>query len=234
MSSLITNLIWIDSNIDSNENKIIVEYLSKEFSYLNIIKFKDIKLALNYILNIKYKIIIILISGRFYNDYINSINANLDKINCIPISIIFTSMNMKNIFLGKDKSDFPLSKETIKSINDPFYNPGGIYIEVNEIFNFLESYSKKFPIFYEKNNKFNKENNNNNNYYVENNIVTDNLILHSLINKLIKNENYNIINIDNEIKIFKDLLINYLFDNENIYELFFPLIKIENIPFKIL
>ena len=240
MSSLITNLIWIDLNIESLENQKFFESISQRFPYLNIIKFKEFKHALYYILKIQYKIVFVIISGRFYNDFFNSLNANLDKIFCIPISIIYTSEKMEKIFLGKEKSDFPLnylSEQAKKSFNHPFYNAGGFKTNQNDIINFINDYSKKFPVFNKKNviNNFNKKNeNNNNNYIIEHNIIPDKLILPSLINILIKKENYKNNNIEKDIKILKDLLINYLDDDENVYELIFPLIRIEDIPYKIL
>ena len=242
MSSLITNLIWIDVNIESSENQKFFETISHRFPYLNIIKFKEFKHALYYMLKIQYKIVFVIISGRFYNDFFNYLNANLDKNFFIPISIIFTSDKMEKILLGKEKSDFPLnlSEQTKKLFNHPFYNPGGIKSNQNDIINFINDYSKKFPVFNKKNNiinNFNKKNennnNNNNNYIIEHHIITDKLILPSLINILIKKENYKNINIENDIKILKDLLINYLEDDENVYELIFPLINIEDIPYKI-
>ena len=242
MSSLITNLIWIDVNIESSENQKFFETISHRFPYLNIIKFKEFKHALYYMLKIQYKIVFVIISGRFYNDFFNYLNANLDKIFFIPISIIFTSDKMEKILLGKEKSVFPLnlSEQTKKLFNHPFYNPGGIKSNQNDIINFINDYSKKFPVFNKKNNiinNFNKKNennnNNNNNYIIEHHIITDKLILPSLINILIKKENYKNINIENDIKILKDLLINYLEDDENVYELIFPLINIEDIPYKI-
>ena len=241
MSSLITNLIWIDFYIDTKENQSILDTISKKFPYLNIIKCKEIKHFLYYILKIQYKIVLVIIAGRYYNDYINSLNANLDKIFCIPISIIFTSDKMEKIFLGKEKSEFPLnlSEQAKKSFNHPFYNPGGIKTLQNDIINFIYDYSNKFPVFNKKINDFNNFNKKNekdniNNYFIEHNIITDKLILPSLINNLIKNENHKNIKIENDFKILKDLLINYLHDDENIYELFFPLVSIEEIPYKII
>ena len=89
--SLINNLIWIDSNLDTNENKRILETLS---SKLNVIKCNNIKQAFNHILKIQYQTVFVVISGKFYNDYIKELNINIDKIVCIPISIIFTTQNM--------------------------------------------------------------------------------------------------------------------------------------------
>ena len=231
--SLIKNLIWIDSNLDTNENKRILETLS---SKLNVIKCNNIKQAFNHILKIQYQTVFVVISGKFYNDYIKELNINIDKIICIPISIIFTTQNMENFFLGKEKLNFPLSEETKKSINHPFYNPGGIAVIEKPLFYFIEKYTLNFPIL-NKNLKKKKENYNNN-FFIENNIDTNNLILPSLINKLINkekyNEKHNEININDVIYNLKIFLKDHSYDDENVYELFLPLIEIEKIPFKII
>ena len=84
------------------------------------------EVAFDFILScVNFKLLFIIISGRLYPDYFQLLNKNIKFVRCLPISIIFTSHRIKNIFISQ-KSQYYLSDEVLKSINNPFYNLGGV------------------------------------------------------------------------------------------------------------
>ena len=70
----------------------------------------------------------IIVSGRFYEDFISAFEENLSEIYIVPKIIIFTSS--KKTFLKKNKN-YDVKKK------NSFYYLGGIKTSIEEIINFL-------------------------------------------------------------------------------------------------
>ena len=121
------NILWVDSNVDSEENISYIEEL-KSLGYYKIRSFKEIDESIEYIKTIEFEETIIIVSGSLYIPFINSFKINLSDIYVIPKIIIFTS----NIEKFKNNLEY---QNII--INHPFYNVGGLQDSFKEIKNFI-------------------------------------------------------------------------------------------------
>ena len=128
----ITKIIWIDPNVDSEENEYYLKELKKLKNKL-ISPFKDIESALKFIKKLIFSETYIIISGSLYNDFIEQFKKNLKKIFIIPKIIIFTSN--KERFLDNNKN--------YNDNYNSFYNVGGIQTSFKDVKNFV---SKPLPI----------------------------------------------------------------------------------------
>ena len=121
-----SNVIWIDEDVDSCINKIY----SKELESMLLFKvklFKKVIEAINYLKTIKFEETKIIISGRLYSEFVKTFKENILEMYVIPIIIIFTRNREKFIQYNPDyyKKD------------NYFYNFGGIAIIFDEIKKFL-------------------------------------------------------------------------------------------------
>ena len=79
--------IWIDSNINNEEN---LEY-SKELlkKYPNIALFTKVEDALNIFKKIKFHITFIIVSGSLFLEFIEKLKGIISEISAVPKIIIF-------------------------------------------------------------------------------------------------------------------------------------------------
>ena len=134
----IKHLIWIDPNIDNDENQNYLKSMKESLS--NIECFKTTDEGINYIKKIRFESSKIILSGRLYFEFIKKFKENIKNLYLIPKIAVFTG-NKKN-FLEYNKNN----KENMNIINDPFYNIGKInesYKEIKE-FLFLQKSNEKF------------------------------------------------------------------------------------------
>ena len=141
-----TFIIWLDPNIDGEENESYSEELSIEAF---IIKRKTVKGAMKEIYNIFFQDVFIIVSGSLFLEFYNEFKANLYRISIVPKIVIFTS-NAKGFenSLGENK----------KIIDNKFYNIGGIKTDLEQIKQFIKYYSikkNKDPIKIDGENSFN-------------------------------------------------------------------------------
>ena len=137
-----TFIIWLDPNIDGEENKSYSEELSIEAF---LIKRKTVEGAMTDIYNIYFKDVFIIVSGSLFLEFYNEFKENLYRISIVPKIVIFTS-NAKEFenSLGENK----------KIIGNKFYNIGGIKTDLEQIKQFIKYYSikkNKDPIIIEEN-----------------------------------------------------------------------------------
>ena len=125
------NIIWIDQKIENKEN---TDY-SKELESLKLLKhkFKNVEDAFEYIKEIKFKEVKIIISGRLYKEFVKSFKNNINEMYCAPKIIVFT-MN-KDSFLDYN--------EDFDDEQNKFYTFGGIATKFDEVKMFLQN--KKEP-----------------------------------------------------------------------------------------
>ena len=95
------DLIWLDESINDEMNRILIDKLKIIFT-----NFKGCQ-SLNecfenfYQTNsTNYKIIIVIVSGKYFGRYVQKIRENINKIINIPYTFIFTSTYFKNILLN--------------------------------------------------------------------------------------------------------------------------------------
>ena len=127
MSSI--RIIWIDENIDKEE----YEDYKKELNSLEYIKLDYCKTIENGIIclkNIEFAKTKIIISGKLYINFITKFKENIRDILTIPKIIIFSANKEKFI---EDNKNYE------STINNSYYNYGGIQSTFKEIKSFLKA-----------------------------------------------------------------------------------------------
>ena len=124
---VISNIIWIDQNVDNEENNGYLKEL-QNYNYFKIKCFKNIDEAINEIKKIEFEETYIILSGKLYITFIEKFKENLKDMYIIPKIIIFTGNKEKFIEYNKEYSSI---------LNHPFYNLGGIKTSFNEIKQFI-------------------------------------------------------------------------------------------------
>ena len=144
-SMKIKNIIWIDQKIKNYENQVYLKLMRDKFQNINIFSCETLEDGIKNLLNIKYELVFVCTSGRLYQSYLKKLKEITNDLYCLPISVIFTSNEFKQVLIGLKKNDdpnHPLDEEIKDLILDPFYDPGGIlddYIQVeNFLYNFIE------------------------------------------------------------------------------------------------
>ena len=213
------NIIWIDPNINNDENK---EY-SKKLKLMNMGSvglFTKIDESLEYLKKIKFNDTKIIISGRLYSDFIKNFKVNILDMYIAPKIIVFTS----------NRDRFIENNEDYKDITNIFYTNGGVACEFNEVKVFLEKDSidiqenETEPIktneTYDLQLTFE--------YIDKKEKLMLPLLFKSLIDKTTNKdmENYN--------KYNKSVFEKYSNQNEKIKTLFGPIKSMRNIPIEIL
>ena len=109
--------IWIDKEIENEENKYHYNVLFKQKN-IDCKKFNNIEDGFDFLNNEEnnFKEIVIIISGRLFNEFYYKIKNNLDLIKCSPTIIVFTrksdlfinQLKMNNIYYNNDIFDTKL------------------------------------------------------------------------------------------------------------------------------
>ena len=123
-------LIWIDKNVNNNENK---EYKEKIINNLNydIKSFDSVSKAIDFLKKIEFIKTYIICSGKAYIIFIKKFIENINKFMICPKIIIFTSDKKKYLEMNQNNNDLFL--------NHSFYNSGGIEDTYEEIEKFLKN-----------------------------------------------------------------------------------------------
>ena len=214
------HIIWIDKNINNEENQKYVTDLKKR--NFKVDTYDDIYMGLNEILlnkNNYFKDIYVILSGYFYQDFILQFKTYLMDICIVPKIVIFTS----------DKKSFSNNNSNIKDIiENKFYNLGGIqtlFKDIYEDFIIKKLWKKNYKI---ENNKSLKSDIEKEQYtfeYIDNEKELYLPVFYKALIKLNKND------------IF-DELTHYLYhtykEKEKVKELLEPIDGIPEIPIEIL
>ena len=124
-----TNVIWIDENLDSEENKKYTKELNS-FGSLIVRLFKNLDKAIEYLKYIEFQETKIILNGELYHKFVKKFEENIiDK--CVAPKIIILTSN-KEIFIENNK-DY---------LNNEFFNFGGIVDNFQEVIKFLKDESK--------------------------------------------------------------------------------------------
>ena len=145
LSSITKKVIWLDENINNEENQLLFNKLQKIFINSKGFQLLDEGFETFYKKNTKgFKIIFVIVSGKLFGKYVQKIKENINKIINIPYTYIFTSNNFKQILLDQliDKEHI-LSYDTKIAVNNGFYNPGGVYDSFDELLGVMKKMSKK-------------------------------------------------------------------------------------------
>ena len=225
-------IFWIDKEIKNKENpknkKIIETFFQKPVN-----AFDNLNDAFLLIKKNKFTFIYILISGKLYQNYLDMLQKEINKIYCIPITIIFTSDYFKKTLLQKQKNttDILISKNTFNSINDNFYNLGGVCDNLNDVIIFIRNFNNILENLIKNRQEIkNTEDIDYSNCFVFEYVDNiDKLILPSIYNELDELSNIN----DNEIDEFNKFFIenHYIKKYDN---LMLPLLKFTHVPYEII
>jgi len=126
--NLNSKVIWIDKNIDNEENAKFIEKLESTFE-LNIGLFKDVSNAIHYMQNLRFEETKVIISGSFYKEFLEKFKEKISYICIAPKVIVFTSSSQKFFNYNKEYQN----KENI------FYSFGGVATKFEEIIRFLKN-----------------------------------------------------------------------------------------------
>ena len=201
-------IIWIGNKINNKENTSHLKYIQEHELYkaynLMIIPFENLEVAFDFILSqINFKLLFIIISGRFYSDYLDLLNQKKNSIKCVPICTIFTS----------------------NKINSNFYNLGGVSSYFDYCVNFIFNIYKILFTNLTKKTKEEKKNSYEGCLTFECISSKNQLILLFLYAELISGEEVSF----NEIQILENFLLSN-HKEEKIANLIIPLHYIRKIP----
>ena len=207
---VLSNIIWIESNIEGNEYLKEIESLG----YYKINFYKNINEAIMQIKNIEFEETIIIVKGDLYFEFIEKFQDNLKNFYIIPKIIIF--VENKEEFINKNKD-----KEYL--LNHPFYNSGGIIASFEDIKKFILNptinIKKKLVLNREDEGQLVFE-------YID---CKEKLLLPLLYKTLIE------VTPNDKIEEFTDFLYNkYAKNNKELKKLFDSFKDLSNIPFELL
>ena len=77
---LVKDLIWIDKNIDNNENQGYIKIMKEKYN-INCVQFKDVEQAFQYMMNsLKFKVILLMVSGSLFSTYMKAFDNYKNKL----------------------------------------------------------------------------------------------------------------------------------------------------------
>ena len=221
----IKKIFWIDEKVNENYNKKYQQKLKDKFN-LELKEFEDFQKGFDEIKNLGFEFIYLIISGKYFQTYVESIDSNLETLKTIPITIIFTSKYFKDYLLGKkEDKQFQLKKKTLEAIRNPLYDLGYVTINVKEIIKFIENFENNLTEKFEETINFKRDFKSELTFERVNSI--QNLILPSLYNQ-IEVQDLNIYKTDID-EMNRHIFSNYR--KKDIFKILLPLFKFNiNIP----
>ena len=123
------NVIWIDSDLDNEENRIFIKELSSNGSY-NVGFFQNVDKAIEHMRYIYFEETKLIVSGKLYPEFVQKFKENIIDMYIAP----------KIIILTKNKQSFISSN--IYNQNNTFYNFGGVVDTFQEVQKFLHDENK--------------------------------------------------------------------------------------------
>ena len=200
------NVIWIDENLDTEENK---KYADELYSFGSLIVrlFKNLDKAIEHMKYIEFQETKVILSGKLYPEFVKKFKENIIDMCVAPKIIIFTKNKQKFIENNKNYQ------------NNPFYNFGGVVDKFEEVKNFLKNEYKVKKLINVDDIQLTFE-------YID---KKEKLFLPLFFKTLIDNVSKN-----NTDKYTTTLFDEYSKDNEEIIELLGPIKSISDIPVEIL
>ena len=125
------NIIWVDKNINNDENKRFQEILKKEFL---LFVFANIQDVIEKLKEIEFEYTFVITSKTFFPILIEEYKKEFKNLYVIPKIIIFT--HFKYDFIEEYKQTLP--------INDPIFNSGGVFDNFDQLYEYLSSQNSNF------------------------------------------------------------------------------------------
>ena len=108
------NVLWIEPDLETDENMKNNRDLKNISNYLNFQSFKQVKEAIDHLKSIKFQETYIIIRDKIFSELIKYFKENLDFMYIIPKIIIFS----------KDKKNFIKNNKDFKNEDNKFYQDG--------------------------------------------------------------------------------------------------------------
>ena len=218
-------IYWIDKDINNKENLQHQKYFKSQLGNFMLKTYKNIQEFFSEIIQIKFKIIFVVVSGDLYSDYYFELKKIRKELTSVLLTIIFTSKQFKKILLKEEENKYEIKPEILNSIKDSYYNYGGVTADKDDVVNFIKAFlGLKYKPDLDYSNALTFEMIEDNNY--------EQLIFPSLFGNIEMRENY----IEEEdIDNFNDLLIKkHDYTVRGISELITLYKKIGNIPLELM
>ena len=123
------NVIWIEPDLETDENMKNNNDLKNISNYLNFQSFKQVDKAIEHLKSIKFQETYIIIRDKLFSELIKYFKENLELMYIIPKIIIFSS----------DKKNFIENNKEFQNEENKFFQNGGIKTDFNEIKNIISS-----------------------------------------------------------------------------------------------
>ena len=136
-------LIWIDKMINISKEGLINRFSIKHLT--------TIKEGIEELKSIKFQHCYVILSGSFFQDYVDIMKEEGKNLKCIPNVFVYTSENFKKI---------NIKEETLKYVNDGFFNRGGIFSEMAKIISRINELEKENDINVKNSDIYNDDKNN--------------------------------------------------------------------------
>ena len=208
-------LIWIDANINNDENNNYKNKI-KKIMEAKLSCFDNIQKAFEYLKNIEFIPVCIMCSGKLYPEFIKEFRNKIREFSICPKIIIFCGN--KKSYIERNKNDPDLC------LNHPFYNSGGVQDNFDDVKNFLLKQDEKttqnesYQIMEVFEDKFNFE-------YISD---KNQLILPLFFSKYLKNPS------ENEIHNFNEIMEKNYYSINELGMIFSQLKDVKSIPYEIL
>lgn len=130
------SIFFIDEK-DNPENEESLKQFPKELDSYEFKYFNNLEEPFNLIIKDNFGLLFIIINGNLYQDYYYKLKENNKSIKCLPISIIFAPGDLKEKIFNREEDKNFLDEEVFNSINNSFYNLGGVCYKIDYCKNFI-------------------------------------------------------------------------------------------------
>lgn len=134
-------IYWIDKKYKepiNDKTRELLGELQKKYNF-QYTPFTDLDKGIEEIKKIKFETVFVIVSGRYYQDYYLALKKLRPELTCNPVCLIYTRPEFKET-LVTTKKDKNILKETFDSIENKFYNWGGVSDQPVDIKKFLGKY----------------------------------------------------------------------------------------------
>lgn len=122
-------LIWIDKKVNNEENTNYIKYIQSDLNF-QVFGFDSVKKSYENLKKLEFIDTYIICSGKKYIKLVEMLKKNINELMICPKIIVFTLNKEKYYKRNFDNKDL--------SLDDPFYNLGGVEDQFLDIITFLK------------------------------------------------------------------------------------------------
>ena len=122
-------LIWIDKKVNNEENTNYIKYIQSDLNF-QVFGFDSVKKSYEKLKKLEFIDTYIICSGKKYIKLVEMLKKNINELMICPKIIVFTLNKEKYYKRNFDNKDL--------SLDDPFYNLGGVEDQFIDIIKFLK------------------------------------------------------------------------------------------------